>query len=74
MKLKEFWSRNNLDEMQEQKLLKLESRPLPDRDFEFLFYLDLETSVYSDEFARLMCEIGDICEEFKYLGSYSEVV
>lgn len=55
-------------------LLKLESRPIPDRDFEFLFYLDLETSVYSEEFVRLMCEIGDVCEEFKYLGSYSEVV
>ncbi len=55
-------------------LLKLESRPLPERDFEFMFYLDLETSVYSEEFARLMCEIGGICEEFKYLGSYSEVV
>lgn len=55
-------------------LLKLESRPLPDRDFEFMFYLDLETSVYSDEFVQLMCEIGGICEEFKYLGSYSEVV
>ncbi|MBE6928287.1 MAG: bifunctional chorismate mutase/prephenate dehydratase [Ruminococcaceae bacterium] len=55
-------------------LLKLESRPLPERDFEFMFYLDLETSVYSDEFVQLMCEIGGICEEFKYLGSYSEVV
>ena len=54
-------------------LLKLESRPLPERDFEFMFYLDLETSVYSQEFARLMCEIGGICEEFRYLGSYSEV-
>lgn len=55
-------------------LLKLESRPLPERDFEFMFYLDLETSVYSEEFAQLMSELGGICEEFKYLGSYSEVV
>ena len=55
-------------------LLNLESRPLPDRDFEFMFYLDLETSVYSEEFVQLMCEIGSICEEFKYLGSYTEVV
>lgn len=55
-------------------LTKLESRPLPDRDFEFMFYFDLETSVYSDAFIRLICELGDICEEFKYLGSYSEVV
>ena len=53
---------------------KLESRPLPDRDFEFMFYFDLETSIYSEEFVQLMCELDDLCEEFKYLGSYSEVV
>ena len=53
---------------------KLESRPLPDRDFEFMFYFDLETSVYSEEYIQLMCELDDLCEEFKYLGSYSEVV
>ena len=53
---------------------KLESRPLPDREFEFMFYFDLETSIYSEEFIQLMCELDDLCEEFKYLGSYSEVV
>ena len=53
---------------------KLESRPLPDRDFEFMFYFDLDTSIYSEEFVQLMCELDDLCEEFKYLGSYSEVV
>ena len=53
---------------------KLESRPLPDREFEFMFYFDLETSIYSEEFVQLMCELDDLCEEFKYLGSYSEVV
>ena len=53
---------------------KLESRPLPDREFEFMFYFDLETSIYSEEFVQLMCELDDLSEEFKYLGSYSEVV
>ena len=53
---------------------KLESRPLPDREFEFMFYFDLETSIYSEEFVQLMCELDDFCEEFKYLGSFSEVV
>ncbi len=53
---------------------KLESRPLPDREFEFMFYFDLETSIYSEEFVQLMCELEDLCEEFKYLGSYTEVV
>ena len=55
-------------------VIKLESRPLPDKDFEFMFYFDLETSIYSEEFVQLMCELDDLCEEFKYLGSYSEVV
>ena len=53
---------------------KLESRPLPDREFEFMFYFDLETSIYSEEFVQLMCELDDFCEEFKYLGSFSEVI
>ena len=55
-------------------VIKLESRPLPDRDFEFMFYFDLETSIYSEEFVQLMCELDDLCEDFKYLGSYTEVV
>ena len=53
---------------------KLESRPLPDREFEFMFYFDLETSIYSEEYVQLMCELDELCEEFKYLGSYLEVV
>ena len=55
-------------------VIKLESRPIPDRDFEIMFYFDLETSIYSEEFIPLMCELKDLCEDFKYLGSYSEVV
>ncbi len=55
-------------------LTKLESRPLPDRDFEFMFYFDLDTSVYSPRFLQLMGDLEDMCETFRYLGSYSEVV
>ena len=55
-------------------LLKLESRPIPNKDFQFQFYFDLETSVYSDEFAILMDSLDEICQEFKYLGSYLEVL
>ena len=53
---------------------KLESRPMPDRNFEFMFYFDLETSVYAPQFTQLMGELPELCEEFTYLGSYSEVV
>jgi chorismate mutase/prephenate dehydratase len=55
-------------------LIKLESRPIPDRDFEFMFYFDLESSVYSSKLASLLAELEHECEEFTYLGSYSEVI
>ena len=55
-------------------LNKLESRPLPERDFEFMFYFDLDTPVYSPQFIQMMGELQNICEEFNYLGSYSEVI
>ena len=55
-------------------LLKLESSPIPDRDFEFAFYFDLESSVYSPRLASLLAELEQDCDEFTYLGSYSEVI
>lgn len=55
-------------------LIKLESRPIPERDFEFMFYFDLETSVYSEEFSLMIDELSGISDEFRYLGSYSEVI
>lgn len=55
-------------------LLKLESRPLPDRDFEFMFYFDIEASVYSDGFIQLINELGSTSDSFSYLGSYSEML
>lgn len=53
---------------------KLESRPIPDREFEFMFYFDLDASIYSEEYIQLICELDDLCEDFKYFGSYTEVV
>lgn len=55
-------------------LTKLESRPMPERSFEFMFYFDFETSVYSPRFVQLMGELKDLSEEYEYLGSYSEVI
>lgn len=54
-------------------LLKLESRPLAGSDFEFMFYFDLEGSVYSDVFPDIFEDIEGSCSKFQYLGSYSEV-
>ncbi|MBQ3701766.1 MAG: prephenate dehydratase [Oscillospiraceae bacterium] len=55
-------------------LTKLESRPMPERSFEFMFYFDFDTSVYSPRFIQLMGELGELTEEYEYLGSYSEVI
>ena len=48
--------------------------PMPERNFEFMFYFDLETPVYAPRFRQLMGELPALCEEFSYLGSYSEVI
>ncbi len=55
-------------------LLKLESRPRPNSDFEFRFYFDIEASVYSENFLRMIAELQDSTEQFCYLGSYTEVL
>ncbi|MBQ9031942.1 MAG: chorismate mutase [Parasporobacterium sp.] len=55
-------------------LNKLESRPIPDRDFEFRFYFDLDVPVYSPSLLQLIAEMDTICESFTYLGSYSEII
>lgn len=55
-------------------VVRLESRPISGQNFRAMFYFDLETSVYSDEFVLLICELDDLCEEFSYLGSYNEVI
>ena len=55
-------------------LNKLESRPIPDRDFEFRFYFDLDVPVYSPQLLQLIEELDTICESFIYLGSYSEII
>ena len=55
-------------------LIKLESRPIPSRDFEFMFYFDLEVPVYSPALVQALRELNDLCDEFYYLGSYSELI
>jgi chorismate mutase/prephenate dehydratase len=55
-------------------LQKLESRPLPGRDFEFMFYFDLEASVYAPEVERLFRDLEADSEQLRYLGTYSEVI
>ncbi len=53
-------------------LTKLESRPIPGSDFEFMFYFDMEASLCSPEVVSLLCELSSQPEVFVFLGNYIE--
>lgn len=53
-------------------MTKLESRPLPGTNFEFMFYFDIDASVYSENLRVLLNELEHDAEQFSYLGSYTE--
>ena len=55
-------------------LIKLESRPIPDTEFQFMFYFDFEASVYHKDYIDTLCELEEECEMMEYLGSYSEKI
>ena len=55
-------------------LLKLESRPIQNKDFEFVFYFDIAVSVYDEAFYDILGQLSTECEYFNYLGSYTEVI
>lgn len=55
-------------------LVKIESRQIPEREFEYRFYFDIEASVYSPEFLSVMCELNNCGEQFKYFGTYAEII
>ncbi len=51
-------------------LTKLESRPIPGKDFEFMFYFDLEASACAEPVLKLLCELQNNPETFVFLGNY----
>jgi chorismate mutase/prephenate dehydratase len=51
-------------------LTKLESRPVPRRPWEYLFYADIEGSVASDGAAMAIAELRRECPYLRVLGSY----
>ena len=54
-------------------LTKLESRPLPGTDFEFMFYFDFEGQIENSDTLSLVAELDQGTEQFVFLGSYHEV-
>ena len=54
-------------------LTKLESRPIPGRDFEFMFYADLEADICDSGVLNLLAQLEAAAEKFVFLGSYLEI-
>ena len=52
-------------------LTKIESRPIPDSSFEYLFYLDFIGNVHeSENNRRMLCSLSEELPEFSFLGNY----
>lgn len=54
-------------------LSKLESRPIPGKDFEFRFYFDIDGSVFSPYVMTLLKDMELSAEKLSFLGCYSEM-
>lgn len=53
-------------------LTKIESRPIPDKSFEYFFYLDFSGNVRNPEVLSLLCSLSDELPSFSFLGNYKE--
>lgn len=54
-------------------LTKIESRPIPDKNFEYDFYLDFTGNVKSSGTLDLICALYDELPRFSFLGNYIEI-
>ncbi|SFM72415.1 3-deoxy-7-phosphoheptulonate synthase [Thermodesulforhabdus norvegica] len=53
-------------------MVKLESRPVHGRPWEYLFYADLEVDLELDEYRSVIEALRERTEFFRYLGSYRQ--
>lgn len=51
-------------------LYRIESRPVPDRPWEYFIFLDLEGSIECENVHRALAGVQSQCPYFKFLGSY----
>jgi 3-deoxy-7-phosphoheptulonate synthase len=53
-------------------IVKIESRPIHSRPWEYLFYVDLESDVTEESQQHIVTELREKTEFFKFLGSYDK--
>ena len=54
-------------------MIKLESCPIPGRNFEFVFFIELEASVKEAGVPAMLADLERSCPEVWFLGNYAEV-
>lgn len=54
-------------------LTKIESRPIPERNFEYDFYLDFTGNIHDEGTLALICALSDEMPRFSFLGNYKEL-
>lgn len=55
---------------EEVNLFRIESRPVPDRPWEYYIYLDAEGSILNETVHRALDTVREQCPYFRFLGSY----
>ena len=55
-------------------LTKIESRPVPNTDFEFMFYFDFEGLANDPEVLSLIASLERSSDKFVFLGAYKEIL
>lgn len=55
-------------------LTKIESRPIPGKDFEFMFYAEADTNGITDEILTLFTILENELPFFKFMGAYKEII
>lgn len=54
-------------------LTKIESRPMPNAEFEFMFYFDFNGDIADIRLRNLLAELDKRSRDFVFLGSYQEI-
>jgi len=55
-------------------MTKLESRPMANSAFEFIFYFDLDCDIHQKAVQNLIAQLDTEAIEFTFLGAYSEII
>ena len=54
-------------------MTKLESRPIPGKPFEFMFFVDVECVPGTKMFDTLLAQVPPLCDEMSYIGTYIDL-